>query len=77
MRNRKRVSFWPAGARGEHVWIDPRTGIRLAPGATQNWPSKSDEQYIKAERRAATAVARAQELKEKKQASLALAPDSS
>lgn len=76
MRNRKRVSFWPAGARGEHVWIDPRTGIRLAPGATQNWPSKSDEQYIKAERRAMVAIARANALKEAKASSLASAPAS-
>jgi hypothetical protein len=28
-------------------WRDPHTGLRLAPGAVQNWPDKDDEKYIK------------------------------
>ena len=27
-------------------WRDPHTGLRLAPGAVQNWPDKEDERYI-------------------------------
>ena len=27
-------------------WRDLRTGIRLAPGAIQNWPTKQDEMYL-------------------------------
>ena len=74
MRTRKRGSFWPPGTRGEHEWVDPRTGIRLAPGAKQNWPSKSDEAFIKAERRAMIAMKRLDELKAAKESSPASAP---
>lgn len=28
-------------------WRDPRTGVRLAPGALQNWPNASDQAYAK------------------------------
>lgn len=32
---------------GDEKWKDPRTGTILAPGAVQNWPSPSDEAFIK------------------------------
>ena len=31
----------------ENVWRDPTTGLRLAPGAIQNWPTRKDEAYLK------------------------------
>lgn len=31
---------------GTEGWRDLRTGIRLAPGAIQNWPTKQDEMYL-------------------------------
>lgn len=42
--------YWPTGTRHESEWYDPRTKLRLAPGAMQNWPSKEDDKYIKHER---------------------------
>ena len=33
----------------ESHWRDPRTGTRLAPGATQNWPTRSEEDQMKQE----------------------------
>lgn len=37
----------PQNTESEEGWHDPRTGLRLAPGALQNWPCKKDEDYIK------------------------------
>lgn len=37
-------------------WSDRRTGIRLSPGAIQNWPSASDEKLIQNDRDARTAM---------------------
>jgi hypothetical protein len=30
----------------EAVWRDPKTGTLLAPGATQNWPTREIERWI-------------------------------
>ena len=30
----------------ESDWRDPTTGIRLAPGAIQNWPTREMERWI-------------------------------
>lgn len=29
-------------SRSENVWRDPRTGIRMAPGAIRNWPTEHE-----------------------------------
>ena len=49
----------------EHIWHDARTGMRLAPGAIQNWPTKQDEKQIRYERRMMIAAMREFELKKK------------
>lgn len=57
--------FWPSGITAENVWHDARTGMRLAPGAIQNWPTKQDEKQILYERRMMVAAMREFELKKK------------
>lgn len=37
----------PQNTESTEGWRDPRTGIRLAPGGTQNWPTNEDEVYIR------------------------------
>ena len=49
---------WPTGACAEHVWNDRRTGIRMAPGAVQNWPTRGEEKYIEHTRRLVADVRR-------------------
>ena len=39
-------------ASSEAVWRDRKTGILLAPGAVQNWPTKAEEMWIVEEYRA-------------------------
>jgi len=40
------VSPVPSHATEAVGWSDPRTGIRLAPGALQNWPTREDDRHI-------------------------------
>jgi hypothetical protein len=44
-------------------WRDPRTGVRLAPGAFQNWPSKNDEAYYTTLKVQGAKVQRSEEIK--------------
>ncbi len=50
---RKRGSYKPfivpQNTETAEGWRDSRTGLRLAPGAVQNWPSAKDEEYLKGE----------------------------
>jgi len=46
-RLEKKVSILTQNTEYEEGWRDVRTGIRLADGAIQNWPTKDDEKYIK------------------------------
>ena len=49
-RHRRKVPDCFDGVGRESHWRDPRTGTRLAPGATQNWPTRSEEDQMKQER---------------------------
>ena len=42
----KHTTILPQNTEAKEGWRDLRTGIRLAPGAIQNWPTKQDEMYI-------------------------------
>ena len=59
---RIKQKLYPLGRVGEQRWVDPRTHTRLAPGALQNWPSKSDGDYLKQEHRTLAANALVGEL---------------
>jgi len=59
---RIKQKLYPLGRVGEQRWVDPRTHTRLAPGALQNWPSKSEGDYLKQEHRTLAANALVGEL---------------
>jgi hypothetical protein len=46
-RSRRKIPACFYGIEQQSDWRDPRTGIRLAPGAIQNWPTHSELRWIK------------------------------
>jgi hypothetical protein len=50
--------FSAHGRNGEYVWRDPRTKIRLAPGAVRNWPTRKDDDDMKADTRSMPFISR-------------------
>ena len=57
-RKRDPRSHWSKGACAEDAWVDGRTGIRMAPGAVQNWPTPTEEKYIRSTHRLVAEVRR-------------------
>lgn len=49
-RSRREIPECFHGIEQKSDWRDPRTGLILAPGAIQNWPTQSELRWIKQQR---------------------------